>query len=66
MKMKIDKELDILYIRFDDDKIIESELKEKDLILDYNENGNVVGLELLNLSNRTKSVNFNNLVLETV
>lgn len=66
MKMKIDKELDILYIRFDDDKIIESELKEKDLILDYNENGNVVGLELLNLSSRAKSINFNNLVLETV
>ncbi|MFY8160364.1 MAG: DUF2283 domain-containing protein [Candidatus Kapaibacteriota bacterium] len=66
MKMKIDKELDILYIRFDDDKIIESELKEKDLILDYNENGKVVGLELLNLSSRAKSVNFNNLVLETV
>ena len=64
--MKIDKELDILYIRFDDDKIIESELKEKDLILDYNENGKVVGLELLNLSSRAKSVNFNNLVLETV
>lgn len=66
MKMKIDKELDILYIRFDDDKIIESELKEKDLIFDYNENGKVVGLELLNLSSRAKSVNFNNLVLETV
>ena len=66
MKMKIDKELDILYIRFDDDKIIESELKEKDLILDYNDNGKVVGLELLNLSSRTKSINFNNLVLETV
>lgn len=66
MKMKIDKELDILYIRFDDDKIIESQLKEKDLILDYNENGKVVGLELLNLSSRAKSVNFNNLVLETV
>lgn len=66
MKIKVNKELDILYIRFDDDKISESELKDKDLILDYNENGNVVGLELLNLSQRTKKIDFDNLVLETV
>lgn len=66
MKMKINKELDILYIKFDEDKIIESELKEKDLIIDYNEDGKVVGIELLNLSTRTNKVDFNNLILETV
>ena len=64
--MKINKELDILYIRFDEDRIIESELKEKDLIIDYNEDGKIVGLELLNLSSRTNKVDFNNLILETV
>jgi len=66
MRMKINKELDILYIKFDEDKIIESELKEKDLIIDYNIDGKVVGLELLNLSSRVNKLDFNNLILETV
>lgn len=47
MKLKVDKESDTIYFRFDDSKIIEQEEVTKEIILDYNDSGNVVGIELL-------------------
>lgn len=46
MKLKVDKESDAIYFRLDESKIIESEEVEKGIILDYNESGNVVGVEI--------------------
>lgn len=54
MRLKIDKENDALYLRLDDASIIESEEVEPGVILDYSSEGEVVGIELLNLSKRTK------------
>ena len=66
MKLKADKENDAIYFRLDDSKIIESEEVEKGLILDYNEYGNIVGIEILNVSKRTNQINFNAFQFETV
>jgi uncharacterized protein YuzE len=66
MKLKADKENDAIYLRLDDSKIIESEEVEKGLILDFNEAGNIVGVEILNVSQRTDKINFNSLQFETV
>jgi uncharacterized protein YuzE len=66
MKLKVDKANDAIYFRLDDSKIIESEEVEKGLFLDYNESGNIVGIEILNISNRTNAINFNSLQFETV
>jgi uncharacterized protein YuzE len=66
MKLKVDKENDAIYFRLDDSKIIESEEVEKDLILDFNESGNIVGIEILNISQRTNKINFKSLQFETV
>ncbi len=46
MKLKYDKETDILYIRLNDKKIVESEEKNG-VIIDYSENGEVVAIEIL-------------------
>ncbi len=66
MKLKVDKENDAIYFRLDDSKIIESEEVEKGVILDFNEQGNMVGIEILNLSQRSSKINLNSLQFETV
>ncbi len=53
MKLKIDKESDALYFRLDETtKILDSEEVEPGIILDFDENGHVIGIEMLNLSSR--------------
>ncbi len=49
MKVKVDKENDALYFRIDENSIIESEEVRPDVILDFDKNGNVVGIELLGI-----------------
>jgi uncharacterized protein YuzE len=43
MRMKMDKEADALYIRFDEAKIVESEEVSDGIILDFDANRRVVG-----------------------
>ena len=66
MKLKVDKESDTIYFRLDDSKIIESEEVAKGIILDFNDSGNVVGIEFLNISTRSEKINYNSLQFETV
>lgn len=53
MKLHLDKEADALYLRLDDSKIIESAEVSPGVVLDFNEHNQVVGIELLHLSQRT-------------
>ena len=50
MKVKYDKEVDILYIKLSDKPIKESDEDKPGIILDYAEDGSIVGLEILNAS----------------
>ena len=50
MKVKYDKETDILYIKLSDLKIDESDEDKKGVILDYSIDGQLVGIEVLNAS----------------
>jgi uncharacterized protein YuzE len=52
MKIKYDKEVDILYIHFSDGKIVESDEDKPGIILDYDELGNIVGIEVINASTK--------------
>lgn len=47
MKVKYDSQLDILRILFNDKPIAESDEDKKGVIIDYDEQGNIVGLEVL-------------------
>lgn len=47
MKLKVDKENDALYLRLDDSTIVESEEVQPGVILDFDENNRVVGIEIL-------------------
>jgi uncharacterized protein YuzE len=65
MKLHIDKEADALYLRLDDSKIIESEEVSPGVVLDFNEDKQVVGIELLHLSRRSPQLNFQELQYQT-
>jgi uncharacterized protein YuzE len=66
MKLKVDRESDALYFRLDDSKIIESEEVQPGVILDFDVQGRVVGVEMLRLSERVKPEVLSVLHFETV
>ena len=52
MKLKVDEKADALYLRLDVSKILESEEVSPRVVLDFNADAQVVGVEILNLSKR--------------
>ncbi|MBU4225536.1 MAG: DUF2283 domain-containing protein [Chloroflexi bacterium] len=52
MRLKVDKENDALYFRLDEEAIVESEEVQDGIILDFDQEGRVVGFEILSLSSR--------------
>jgi uncharacterized protein YuzE len=66
MKIKVDAKTDALYFRLDESKIIESEEVSPGIILDFNDQDQVVGIEILNLSKRTDKINLNSLHYEAI
>ncbi len=66
MRLKIDKESDALYFRLDEDAIVESEEVQPGVILDFNQKGQVVGIEILSLSSRVDVEKLRKLQFETV
>src|SRR5437016_9266124 len=55
MKVTYDPEVDVLRILFRDAPIEESDEDKPGVILDYDKDGNVVGLEVLNASQRIEN-----------
>ena len=53
MKVKIDKQSDAMFLRLDETPIIESEEVRPGVILDFNKEGKVVGVEILDVSTRS-------------
>ena len=66
MKLSVNKEADALYLRLDDSPIVESEEVSPGVMLDYNESNQVVGVEMLNLSTRSSSLNLSALQFESI
>lgn len=52
MKLHCDKEADALYLKLDESAIIESEEVRPGVVLDFNADDQVVGIEILGLGNR--------------
>lgn len=66
IRLKISKEDDALYFRLEESAIVESEEVQPGIVLDFNAEGKVVGIEILNLSQRMKPEQLNILQYETV
>jgi uncharacterized protein YuzE len=66
MRLKIDRESDALYFRLDESQIVESEEIQPGVVLDFDAEGNVVGLEMLSISKRLTPEKMRILQFETV
>ena len=65
MKLKVDEKADALYLRLDESKVVESEEVSPGVVLDFDANNQVVGVEILNLSKRVPKVNLRELQFQT-
>jgi uncharacterized protein YuzE len=65
MTLKVDEKADALYLRLDNSRIIESEEVSPGVVLDFNVDNQVVGVEILNLSKRSPNLNLSDLQFQT-
>jgi len=65
MKLIVDEKADALYLRLDDSEIVESQEASSGVVLDFNAQNEVVGVEILHLSRRTPRLNLHELLFQT-
>ena len=65
MKLKLDSQADALYLRIDESAIVDSREVAPGVVLDYNAQDQVVGIELLHLSRRTPRLDLKHLEVLT-
>jgi len=53
MNIKYDKAADAIYLKLSDAEVAESDEEKPGIILDYDKEGNIVGIELLDASQKT-------------
>ena len=66
MKLTIDKEADALYLSLDETAAVESEEVSPGIVVDYDAQNRVVGIEMLHLSKRSPQADTRRLLFETV
>ena len=64
MRIRVDRKNDALYFRLDESKIVESEEIQPGVIIDYDKDDKIIGIEFLSISSRTSedelsSIQFN-------
>ena len=64
MRIKVDMESDALYFRISEEPIEESEEINDGFIVDYNADGGLVGIEILNVKEKFKIEDLTGLKLE--
>ena len=65
MRIKVDKNSDTLYFRLDENKIVESEEVQPGVIVDYDKDNRVVGVEFLGVSSRASQEELSSLQFQT-
>jgi uncharacterized protein YuzE len=66
MKLKVDQQADALYLTLSEAPAVSSEELSPGIIVDYDEQGRVVGIELLHLSKRAPQIDIQRLLFESV
>ena len=65
MRIRVDRENDALYFRLDESRIVESEEIQPGVLLDYDENDKVVGIEFLGISSRASEDELSSIQFQT-
>ena len=66
MMLKVDREADALYLSLGEEPASESEEVAPGIIVDYDKNGQAVGIEMLHLSKRTRGTDIHRMLFESV
>jgi len=66
MRLKVDHEADALYLSLGENPATESEEVSPGIIVDYDESGQAVGIEMLHLSKRAQGADIHRLLFESV
>lgn len=66
MKLTIDREADALYLELEDVSAVESEEVAPGIVVDYDAQNRVVGIEMLHLSQRAPNADTRRVLIETV
>lgn len=66
MKLKVDQQADALYLTLGEAPASDSEEVSSGIIVDYDEQGHVVGIEMLHLSKRVPQIDTQRLLFESV
>ena len=66
MKLKIDRDADALYFRLDEAAVVESEEVQPGVILDFDQENRVIGIEILQISSRVSIDHLRSLQFETI
>jgi len=64
LKISYDPKHDVMYIKFSDGRIVESVEVEEGVIIDYGENGEIIGIEIINASARTHTHPLNEITVK--
>jgi uncharacterized protein YuzE len=64
MRVRTDKAADALYIRLDESAVVESEEVSPGVVLDFDESGCVVGIEILNVHQRSPGADLKRVEVE--
>lgn len=65
MKLQVDPQADALYFRLDDSAVVHSVEAAPDVVLDFNQEDEVVGIEMLRLSARSRCVDLSTVSFKT-
>ena len=64
MKIKLDKEADAVYIEFSNEEFAKNKKIDDKTIIDLDKDGNIIGIELLDVSNRISKDFLKDVVVE--
>jgi uncharacterized protein YuzE len=64
MRVHFDEQADAVYIRLDDSSIVDSEEVQPGIVLDFDERGQVVGIEILKVKERVPLANLKQMQFE--
>ena len=65
MRIRFDRESDTLYFRLDESRVVESEEIRPGVILDYDSDDRVVGVEFIGVSSRASAAELSSLSFQT-
>lgn len=66
MRIEYDPEADAAYVKLSEAKIVDSEEIKAGIVLDYDDQSRVVGIEILHISKRRPDIDLDRLEVETV